>query len=62
MPALLINGRFEKAFQPCVDQARAAIDDLQVVNLDGGHSVNIDQPEAFDQAIIEFIHSRPKPF
>ncbi|MCP4224901.1 MAG: alpha/beta hydrolase [Actinomycetia bacterium] len=58
VPTLLINGRFEKAFQPCVEQAMAAIDDLQVVNLDGGHSVNIDQPEAFNQAIMEFISSR----
>ncbi len=58
VPTLLINGRFEKAFQPCVEQAKAAIDNLQVVDLDGGHSVNIDQPEAFNQAIIEFISSR----
>lgn len=55
VPTLLINGRFEKVFQPCVEQARAAIDDLRVIDLDGGHSVNIDQPEAFDQAVLHFI-------
>ncbi len=57
VPTLLINGRFEKVFQPCVDQATAAIDDLQVINLDGGHSVNIDQPAAFDQAVLDFVHT-----
>ena len=55
VPTLLINGRFEKAFQPCVAEARAAIADLRVVDLDGGHSVNIDQPEAFDRAVLDFI-------
>ncbi|MGH1489828.1 MAG: alpha/beta fold hydrolase [Acidimicrobiales bacterium] len=60
VPTLLINGRFEKAFQPCVDEARAGIADLQVVDLDGGHSVNIDQPEAFNKAVLEFIVRRPK--
>lgn len=57
MPTLLINGRFEKVFQPCVQQARAGIADLRVVNLDGGHSVNIDQPEQFNRAVIDFIRS-----
>jgi pimeloyl-ACP methyl ester carboxylesterase len=55
MPVLLVNGRFEKAFQPCVDQAKAAVPDLRVIDLDGGHSVNIDQPEAFDRAVLDFI-------
>ncbi|MEM9652929.1 MAG: alpha/beta fold hydrolase [Actinomycetota bacterium] len=55
VPTLLINGRFEKAFQPCVEQAAASIPDLEVVTLDGGHSVNIDQPERFNQAVIDFV-------
>ncbi len=61
VPTLLINGRFEKAFQPCVDEAKAAIDDVRVVDLDGGHSVNIDQPEAFDRAVLDFVRSRREP-
>jgi len=60
VPTLLVNGRFEKAFQPCVDEARAGIAGLRVVDLDGGHSVNIDQPEAFNKAVLEFIVRRPK--
>ncbi len=55
VPTLLINGRFEKAFQPCVEQATAAIPDLEVVPLDGGHSVNIDQPDLFNQAVLDFV-------
>jgi pimeloyl-ACP methyl ester carboxylesterase len=55
VPTLLINGRFEKAFQPCVDQAAASVPDLEVVSLDGGHSVNIDQPELFNEAVVSFV-------
>lgn len=54
-PTLLINGRYEKAFQPCVDLARSSIGDLRVIDLEGGHSVNIDQPDAFNRAVIDFI-------
>jgi pimeloyl-ACP methyl ester carboxylesterase len=61
VPTLLINGRFEKDFQPCVEMARTAIARLEVVELDGGHSVNIDQPEAFNRAVMDFVHSRPQP-
>lgn len=55
VPTMLVNGRFEKAFQPHVAQAEAAIPELQVVTLDGGHSVNIDQPDAFNTAVLDFI-------
>ncbi len=57
VPTLLINGRYERAFQPCVDQARAAIPELSVVDLDGGHSVNIDRPAEFNRAVLGFIGS-----
>jgi len=58
MPVLLVNGRFERRFQPCVDIARDRIDNLTVVDLDGGHSINIEAAEAFDQAVISFIDKR----
>lgn len=61
VPTLLINGRFEQAFQPCVEQARAAVPDLRIVDLDGGHSVNIDQPEAFNQTVLDFISAGREP-
>ncbi|MFT7599521.1 MAG: pimeloyl-ACP methyl ester carboxylesterase [Acidimicrobiales bacterium] len=55
VPALLINGRFEKAFQPSARQAQEALPALRVVSLDGGHAVNIDQPAAFNAAVLDFI-------
>ena len=57
-PVLLVNGSWESAFQPHVDDARRSIPDLRVVDLEGGHSINIEQPEAFDWAVIDFIAER----
>lgn len=58
VPMLLVNGRFERAFQPFVDDARAAVPDLEVVHLDGGHSINVEQPEAFNDAVLDFVARR----
>ena len=58
VPVLLVNGRYEKAFQPCVDQARAAIADLEVVELEGGHSVNIEVADGYNAAVLDFIDRR----
>lgn len=58
VPTLLVNGRFEKAFQPCVGEAERLIPDIRTVHLDGGHSVNIDQPEQFNQAVLDFVSGR----
>lgn len=52
---LLVNGKWEKAFQPHVEQAKQAIPDLTVVDLDGGHSINIENPEGFDTAVLSFV-------
>ncbi len=58
VPVLLVNGRWEKAFQPWLPVARETIPDLRIVELDGGHSINIEQPEGFDQAVLDFIAER----
>ncbi|MEO1062270.1 MAG: alpha/beta fold hydrolase [Actinomycetota bacterium] len=58
MPVLLVNGRWERRFQPCVEQARQAIADLEVVDLEGGHSINVEQAEAFDAAVLEWMTTR----
>ena len=55
MPVLLVTGRWEKAFQEFVEQAEDLIPHLQVVSLEGGHAINAEQPEQFDQAVIKFI-------
>ena len=55
MPVLLVNGRWEKAFQEFVDQAQRLIPRLTVVSIEGGHAINAEQPEQFNQAVVEFI-------
>jgi pimeloyl-ACP methyl ester carboxylesterase len=54
VPTLLVNGRWEKAFQDDRDFAVATIPDLTVADLDAGHSVNIEASRDFDAAIIAF--------
>lgn len=58
VPALLVNGRWEKAFQQTLDEVRDAIGHIEIVDLEGGHAINIEQAEAFDAAVIEFIERR----
>ena len=55
VPTLLVNGRWERAFQPLRDWAAGALPSLRVVDLEGGHSINIEQPEAFNEAVIDFL-------
>ena len=54
VPTLLVNGRFEKAFQGDRDHAGATIPGIEIVDLDGGHSVNVEAPDAFDRAVLDF--------
>lgn len=53
-PTLLVNGRWEKAFQPHVPHAVETIPDLTLVELEGGHSINIEQAAAFNEAVLAF--------
>ncbi len=55
MPIMLVNGRWEKAFQQTLDQVRDALGHMEIVDLEGGHAINIEQAEAFDAAVIGFI-------
>lgn len=55
VPTLLVNGKWEKAFQKSLPLARGGIADLEIVDLDGGHSINVEQPQAFDEAVTSFI-------
>ena len=57
VPSLLVNGRFEKRFQPDRDLAARTLPGLEVVDLDGGHSVNIEAAEAFDAALVRFARA-----
>jgi len=56
-PVLLINGIFEKRFQPMRRVALAEIPNCQVVDLDAGHAVNLEQPAGFNEAVTQFVQN-----
>lgn len=55
VPTLLVNGQREAAFQPLRDLAVREIPGLQVADVEGGHSINLDRAEAFNAAVIGFM-------
>ena len=55
MPVLLINGRLERGFQPVRDLVAQLLPSMKIVDLDGGHSINIEQAEAFNASLLEFL-------
>ncbi|MFN4155836.1 MAG: alpha/beta fold hydrolase [Paracoccaceae bacterium] len=54
-PCLLINGSHERRFQPLRDWLALAHPQIGIVDLPGGHSVNIECPEGFNTALSAFI-------
>lgn len=57
-PTLLLNGQWERAFQPLRDEATRRIKDLDVVDLPAGHSVNLEQAETFENELIAWLQRR----
>jgi pimeloyl-ACP methyl ester carboxylesterase len=57
VPVLLVNGRWEKAFQPFVQVAQDNISDLTLVNLEGGHAINVEQADGFNAALLSFTRN-----
>ncbi len=55
VPALLVCGTRERRFKALRDVAEKAMPHLEVVDLDGGHAVNLEAPEEFDRAASAFI-------
>jgi 2-succinyl-6-hydroxy-2,4-cyclohexadiene-1-carboxylate synthase len=55
VPTLLVNGRRETRFQPVRDDLAREIPGVEIVDLDGGHSINIAKPEGFNAAVTEFV-------
>ena len=55
MPAMLVNGIWEKRFQPMRDHAARLLPKLQIVDLAGGHSVNMEAAEGFNDAVRTFL-------
>jgi pimeloyl-ACP methyl ester carboxylesterase len=54
-PALLICGARERRFAPHRRFAAAHMPELDVVELDAGHAVNMEQPAEFDAAMLRFV-------
>lgn len=55
VPTLLVNGTWEKRFQPMRERAAKLIPGVTVVDLPAGHSVNIEAAEGFDSAVTAFV-------
>jgi pimeloyl-ACP methyl ester carboxylesterase len=57
VPTLLVNGTWDKAFQPLRQLATERLPSLQVVDLEGGHSINAEAPERFNEEVRRFLVS-----
>ncbi|HBA41821.1 MAG TPA: hypothetical protein DDW95_07065 [Alphaproteobacteria bacterium] len=55
VPTLLVAGEQEDRFTPHREYGEKHIRGLEVVGADGGHAINIEAPEAFNQAVRDFI-------
>ncbi|MBW1847871.1 MAG: alpha/beta hydrolase, partial [Deltaproteobacteria bacterium] len=55
VPTLLIAGKYDKEFMPLLDVAKTDFPHLEWLLLEGGHAVNLDAPEEFNEAVIEFM-------
>ena len=58
VPTLLVNGTWEKRFQPMLAAARPLFPAMQVVDLAGGHSINMEAPVGFAAAVQAFMDNR----
>jgi pimeloyl-ACP methyl ester carboxylesterase len=60
VPTLLVAGKFDKQFNSLMPIALENIPALEFIELDGGHAVNINAADRFNEAVREFIlrHSR----
>lgn len=55
VPTLLVNGKLERRFQPARDWLERTHPDIEIVDLDGGHSINVECPDAFNRAATAFL-------
>jgi 2-succinyl-6-hydroxy-2,4-cyclohexadiene-1-carboxylate synthase len=59
VPTLFVNGIWEKRFQPLRDRIAAGIPGVVVKDFPGGHSINIEAAEGFEQSVREFVEGLP---
>jgi 2-succinyl-6-hydroxy-2,4-cyclohexadiene-1-carboxylate synthase len=55
VPTLLVCGKKEQRFIPLRDFAQNRMPNLEIADLDGGHAVNVDVPEAFNETVTSFF-------
>lgn len=55
VPMLLTNGVYERSFQPDVEALKQRYPSLPVADLNGGHSINIEDADGFNQATLGFF-------
>lgn len=55
IPTLLVAGKFDKEFSLLAEFAQKTIPKIEVKILEGGHAVNIDAAEQFNNAVKSFI-------
>ncbi len=55
LPLLITNGQYERSFQADLQTLKARAPVFQVVDLPGGHSVNIEAADGFNQAVTAFL-------
>lgn len=55
VPTLLINGRHERGFQSYRDALELAWPEMQIVDAEGGHAVNIEDAEGFNRTLRTFF-------
>lgn len=59
VPTLVIVGEHDAQFRASADHMAAKIPDSRLVVVpDAGHSINVEQPEAFERAVISFVDGR----
>jgi len=56
-PALLLCGTRERRFRPHREFLPKALPRLTIADLDAGHGMNMEAPEAFNAALVEFLRS-----
>lgn len=55
VPALLVCGKREQRFLPFRDFVQHRMPNLEIADLDGGHAVNVDAHEAFNETVTSFF-------
>lgn len=57
VPVTLINGRFERSFQPAAEAIRRIAPQIDVFDVDAGHAVNMQAVDAFNEIAIRALRA-----